>query len=98
MKQVTVEIAAPARPSNQPPLYSGAINQAIAQFAQVDMSVLTGALSSIVDQMAAALIPQEGGPEQCEMEFGLKIAADGNIIISKIGGEMSMRIKLTWKR
>lgn len=95
-----VEITAPKRPAGQPTenFKAGTVQAVVAQFATVDMAMVSAAVSSIIDQMGEYLRPSQDGPKQCELEFGLKISGEGSVVVSKLGGEMSMRVKVTWER
>ena len=68
------------------------------QIARLDLDAVSEAVGDVIDRMAGFIKPREGGPSQCEVEFAVKVTADGNIIISKIGGEVSLKIKVTWNR
>jgi hypothetical protein len=67
------------------------------QIAKLDINAVSEAVGVVIDRMAGLIKPREGGPSQCEVEFAVKVAADGNIIIAKIGGEVSLKVKVTWK-
>lgn len=69
-----------------------------AQIARLDLDAVSEAVGDAIDRMAGSIKPREGGPSQCEVEFAVKVTADGNIVISKIGGEVSLKIKVTWNR
>lgn len=69
-----------------------------AQIARLDLDAVSEAVGDVIDRLASALKPREGGPSQCELEFAIKVSADGNIVISKIGGEVSLKVKVTWNR
>ena len=68
------------------------------QIARLDIDAVSAAVGDVIDRMAGIIKPREGGPSQCEVEFAVKVSADGNIIISKIGGEISLKVKVTWNR
>ena len=35
-------------------------------------------------------------PDEVEVEFGVKLSADSNVIIARAGGEANFRIALKW--
>ena len=35
-------------------------------------------------------------PDEVEVEFAVKISADSNVIIARVGGEANFRIALRW--
>jgi Trypsin-co-occurring domain 1 len=37
-------------------------------------------------------------PDAVELEFGVKLSADSNVIIARAGGEANFRIALKWSR
>ena len=41
---------------------------------------------------------REANPDELELEFGLKLYAEGNALIAKGGAEAAFAVKLTWKR
>ena len=69
-----------------------------AQVAKLDLNAVSAAVGEVIDRLAGVIKPREGGPSQCEIEFAVKVTAEGNIVISKIGGEVSLRVKVTWTR
>lgn len=68
------------------------------QLAQIDIGVVSAEISRVVDKLASAIRPRPGGPCQCEVAFGVKVSADAGVIISKIGGEASLNVKVVWDR
>ena len=42
-------------------------------------------------------IPITERPTTFEVQFGIKLNAEGNALITKAGGEATMNIKLTWE-
>lgn len=41
---------------------------------------------------------RDSGPDEIEIEFGLKVGADSNVIIAKGTSEVNFAVRLTWKR
>jgi hypothetical protein len=78
--------------------YSAGLGGVAAQIALVDFAKVTGSIAVLVDQMAVQLRPRPGGPAQTEVQFGMKVSAEGNVIISKLGGEASLTVKVIWDR
>jgi hypothetical protein len=52
------------------------------------------AMRGIVSQLRTAA----DWPEEVEVEFGVKLSADSNVIIARAGGEANFRIALKWSR
>ena len=94
---VAFEVTAPKANQTDAGNYAGGASALAAQIAQLDIASLASSVSSIVDQFSLQFSPREGGPSQCELEFGIKVNAEGSIIVSKLGGEASLKIKVTWK-
>ena len=69
-----------------------------AQVQKLDLDAVSAAVGDVIDRMAGFIKPREGGPSQCEVEFAVKVTADSSIVISKIGGEVSLKVKVTWAR
>jgi hypothetical protein len=55
-------------------------------------SRLGPAIGAIVSQIRSAA----DWPDEFEIEFGIKLNADANVIIARAGGEANFRIKLKW--
>jgi hypothetical protein len=49
-------------------------------------------VKGIVSQLRAAA----DWPDEVEIEFGVKLSADANVIIARTGGEANFRIALKW--
>jgi hypothetical protein len=59
---------------------------------------LAATTSAHARAFAAGLQELSDPPSEASLEFGIKISAElGNVIVSKIAGESSYTIKLTWK-
>jgi hypothetical protein len=58
------------------------------------------ALDKTLVPVARAVIGclEEIAPQQVEVTLGLKLSAEAGVVISKIAGEASLEVKLTWKR
>jgi hypothetical protein len=52
------------------------------------------AVRGIVSQLRTAA----DWPEEVQVEFGVKLSTDANVIIARAGGEANLRIALTWSR
>ena len=64
------------------------------QAVQKAMNLLRGLAKLTVESMNT--LPDQEKPSQIEMEFGIKLNAEGNASIVKIGGETTIKVKLTW--
>jgi len=42
--------------------------------------------------------PAPGGPESSEIKFGMKVSAGGKVIVASLSGEVTLEVKLAWKR
>lgn len=78
--------------------FAGSMLGGLVTVASVNLPALSEGIGQVVDYIAEAFRPKEDGPSQCEVEFGIKVSADGGIIVSKVGGEVSMKIKVIWTR
>ncbi len=61
---------------------------------------LEEALDKTLVPVARALIGRlrEIEPQEAEVTLGLKLSAEAGVVISKIAGEASLEVKLTWRR
>ncbi len=57
------------------------------------------AVINVAKKMVTAIrtADQSITPDEFELEFNLKFSAEGQAIIAKIGGEASLRVKLTYR-
>lgn len=76
----------------------GKVQKTIDKVVEVDTKKIVETISELIDQITSSLSPKEKGPSECEAEFALKINAEGDVLLAKIGGEMGIRVKATWKR
>jgi hypothetical protein len=37
-------------------------------------------------------------PDECEIQFGIKVSAEGNAILAKVGGDVNFSVTLKWSR
>jgi len=86
-----------AQPASKDGNYSS-VPAVVGQLTQIDVDVLSTSVKALMDQMALTFKPSVGGASETELEFGLKVTAEGSVIVSKLGGEISMRVKVKWTR
>jgi hypothetical protein len=43
-------------------------------------------------------IPQEARPKELELSFGIKLNSEAGLVFSKIGGEGSFEVTMTWTK
>ena len=60
---------------------------------------LEDALDQTLRPVAQALMSQlaELKPQEAEISLGLKLSAEAGVVISKVAGEASITVKLTWQ-
>ena len=95
---VSFEVA-PSMPSqSKVDHFSGGATKAIANLKELDFADVSRSISRLVEELAFSFKPREGGPAECEVEFAVKVTAEGSLVVSKLGGEVSMHIKVKWDR
>lgn len=57
---------------------------------------ILGRLGPTVHGIVEHLRSAPSAPDEVEVEFGVKLSADSNVIISRVGGEANFRIALKW--
>ena len=55
-------------------------------------------ISKLVRAAVDAVKDADIGPDGIEVELGLKLSADANVIVSKAGGEAALTIKAIWEK
>jgi Trypsin-co-occurring domain 1 len=55
-------------------------------------------LGPVVTAIVRRLREAPDWPDQIEIEFGVRLSADANVIIVRAGGEANFRIALTWSQ
>jgi hypothetical protein len=66
--------------------------------AGASLEQVLGRLGPAVRAIAAQLRATADGPDEVEVEFGVKLSADSNVIIARAGGEANFRVALRWAR
>lgn len=56
-----------------------------------------GTIQALANRTAATLAKVPQPPASCEVEFGLKVDAHGEVLVSNQVSEGNLRIKLVWK-
>jgi hypothetical protein len=96
-RKVLVEVAGKAdMPQSEE--YANVAERALEGITGIDLEAVLVELKSIVASVVETFTPREGGPAGCEVTFGVKINAEGNVILAKIGSEVNLEIKLSWAR
>ncbi len=54
-------------------------------------------VSEIIQSTVQSVKETEISPNKLEIELGLKFSANGNVIVSKVSGEVALKIKATWE-
>lgn len=70
----------------------------VERLADVPADSLVSAAQQVIDVVAKAFKPRPEGPESCVVKFGLKISAEGNLVVAKVGSELNLEVTVTWKR
>ena len=99
-KTILVETsnAEPAGERPQSEFNSGLASLAIATYSPMVIEHLSSAIQEVIDTVAAAVKPSATGPESCQVKFALKVSGQGNVILAKMGSELTMEVTVTWKR
>ena len=86
--------------AQQPGVYEVALPSP-EELARLSAQALESAMAAI-DAMAlrsSVMIDNlSGNPDKVELEFGLKLYAEGNALIAKGGAEAAIAVTLTWRR
>jgi len=94
--ETTVYAAATAKPQSQ--LNSSLPGAAVANYSSIMIDSLSSAIQEAIDTIAQTVKPSADGPESCQIKFGLNVSGQGNVILAKMGSELSMEVTITWKR
>jgi hypothetical protein len=90
-ESVFVEVAALEGPVTRGGRAGGAVVDAGQTLERV-LARLGPAVRGIATQLRAAA----DRPDEVEVEFGVKLSADSNVIIARAGGEANFRVALRW--
>lgn len=77
------------------PVTRGRPAEAVTQAGESLQQVL-GRLGPAVKGIVSELRAAADWPEEVEIEFGVKLSTDTNVIIARTGGEANFRIALKW--
>jgi hypothetical protein len=89
---VLVEVAGPGGPVTR-----GRAADAVVEAGE-SLDQVLARLGPAMRGIAAQLRETADWPDQVEVEFGVKLSADSNVIIARAGGEANFRIALKWSR
>src|SRR4051794_29047173 len=65
---------------------------------KMDLSQVFDQVKTCIDLAAARICPGPDGPSETSIEFGVKISADGNVIVATVGSEVHLTISAKWQR
>ena len=88
-----VEVEGPRGPATRGGRTAEAVVEAGASLEQL-LARLGPAMRGIVAQLRETA----EWPDEVELEFGVKLSADSNVIIARAAGEANFRIALKWAR
>lgn len=63
----------------------------------IDSSLLTGQLRDLVGKFATMFAELPRRPEEAELTFAVKVTGDVGLVISKMGGEASLQVRMLWR-
>lgn len=90
--------AQPAVERPQSEFNSGLPGLSVATYSPVVVEHLSSAIQEVIDTVAAAVKPSAAGPKSCQVKFALKVSGQGNVILAKMGSELTMEVTVTWER
>lgn len=105
---IEVEATQPARPidTNDPTQalkpgqarhYSGTTATGrVLRTLNMDMAEIFDQVKACIDLAAARICPGPGGPAETAVEFGIKISAEGNVVIATVGSEVHLKVSAKW--
>jgi hypothetical protein len=65
---------------------------------EFDVESIVADMRDSMMAVGEAFKPVPGGPEASEIKFGMKVGANGKVFIASLNGEVTLEVKLTWKR
>jgi Trypsin-co-occurring domain 1 len=89
---VLVEVADDPRES----VTRGGRTQTAVVEARESLERVLGQLGPMVKGIVSELRSTADWPDEVEIEFAVKVSADSNVIIARVGGEANFRIALRW--
>jgi len=90
-ESVLVEVGEPSGPVTR-----GGRAEDVVVEAEGSLERVLGRLGPVVRGMMAQLRAAADRPDEVEVEFGVRLSADANVIIARAGGEANFRITLRW--
>jgi len=78
------------------PLTRGGRAQDAVVGAGADLDEVLGRLGPVLRSIVGQVREAADGPRELEVEFGVKLSAESNLIIARAGGEANFRIALKW--
>lgn len=70
----------------------------LGMLASIPAQTLVDAIRGTVETIGRAFTPQEDGPESCELKFGLKISAEGTVVLASMSSELNLEVSVKWAR
>ena len=55
-----------------------------------------GQIGPVMSGLMRELRSSGGWPDEMEIEFGVKLSSDANVIVARAGGEANFRITVRW--
>jgi hypothetical protein len=78
------------------PLTRGGRAQDAVIGAGADLEEVLGRLGPVLRSIVAQVREAADGARELEVEFGIKLSAESNVIIARAGGEANFRIAMKW--
>lgn len=74
------------------------LEDAIGAILNIDETYLLTSLRHTIDTIGEAFKPKEGGIDESEVKFGIKVNASGNVFVAAMSADVTLEITLKWKR
>jgi len=77
---------------------AGPAAAAIGAILSIDETYLLTSLRHTIDTIGEAFKPREGGIDESEVKFGVKVNTSGNVFVAAMSADVTLEVTLKWKR
>ena len=96
--EVTAPAARTTGTDNEIEPQADTVGGLVSQVVRTDLDQVSNAIAGMVEGIASSLDRRGKMPEELDVSFSIKITAEAGVIVSRIGGEASMQVRLGWRK
>jgi Trypsin-co-occurring domain 1 len=74
------------------------VGRLVTRVAEIDLSEISRAIAKMVEGITNGVGGRASMPDELDLSFSIKVTGEAGVIVSKVGGEASMEVRMGWRK